>query len=403
MQAQYEVAYNSDLIIRDPSEASTLCVFYDRVYLPYTDPASSRELIGNGRRLEEYANDIADWEVQYGTLFDEGVLQRLPPLDGLRRTGKRALSRWLIELPSEQPYPVLGMVHDGKGYPEPQPSAKCGSDADGPFFEFSSTSINEEEVESHETLVTAWSQWVGRATKRTYKCRLVKAKRFERYEIKHALDIAVDSQISNLLTVHVDKYASGKSPLIRLDLARHLLRRDITVPQIFTLAEGRGAHDVFVALEAKATFRYLLPKVVTFHPTQILELRSKVKDTREGFTMHLWKLSKGLEERASGGGSLADAARFAEDVIRTELMPDYREFKRQLEAMQTAKWGKFLDAAGKIAEIDAAPWTPKFWALVLKAVGVAALRSQTEQIEALSNKYQAYKFMSYVEGSPLSG
>ncbi len=113
--------------------------------------------------------------------------------------------------------------------------------------------------------------------------------------------------------------------------------------------------------------------------------------------MHLWKLSKGLQEQAKDGTSLADISRSAEDLIKTELIPDYREFQRQLESIRSERWGKVLDAAGRVAEIDAAPWTPKFWALVLKAIGMTALTADSERKEALSNRYQAFQFMSYVE------
>jgi hypothetical protein len=32
---EFKVVYNSDLIIRDRSELASLCVFYDRVLLPF--------------------------------------------------------------------------------------------------------------------------------------------------------------------------------------------------------------------------------------------------------------------------------------------------------------------------------------------------------------------------------
>lgn len=67
--------------------------------------------------------------------------------------------------------------------------------------------------------------------------------------------------------------------------------------------------------------------------------------------------------------------------------------------MKADKWEKFLDAAGKVVEIDAAPWTPKFWGLLLKAIGLSLVTAAGEQQEMLSNKYQAFKFMSEVEGS----
>jgi hypothetical protein len=119
--------------------------------------------------------------------------------------------------------------------------------------------------------------------------------------------------------------------------------------------------------------------------------------------MHLWKLSKGLQEHAKDGTSLAELARFAGEIIKTDLIPDYREFQRQLESMRLEKWGKVLDAAGRVAEIDASPWTPKFWALLLKAIGITTQTSESERMNALSNKYQAFKFMSFVEQSSLRG
>jgi hypothetical protein len=136
-----------------------------------------------------------------------------------------------------------------------------------------------------------------------------------------------------------------------------------------------------------------------YHPTQILELREKITDTREGFTMHLWKLSKGLEEHCNEDVPVREIARFANNLIETELIPDFKEFRRQLEARGAGKWDKVLDAAGKVAEIDAAPWTPKFWALLLKAMGITIVRSVAEKEDTLSNKYQAFKFMSDLQSA----
>ncbi len=183
------------------------------------------------------------------------------------------------------------------------------------------------------------------------------------------------------------------------DLVKHLLRTDIEIPQIFTTLKGRPGRDVLVALEAEATFSYLIPKLRVFHPTQILELREKVADTREGFTMHLWKLSKGLEEHANEDAPVTEIAKFAKNLIETELIPDFREFRRQLEARGAGKWDKVLDAAGKVAEIDAAPWTPKFWAHLLKALGITIVTSIAEREDTLSNKYQAFKFMSDLQSA----
>jgi hypothetical protein len=83
--------------------------------------------------------------------------------------------------------------------------------------------------------------------------------------------------------------------------------------------------------------------------------------------------------------------------LETDLIPDYKEFRRQLEAEQAGKIKKVLDVAGKIMEIDAAPWTPKFWGLLLKAFGMSAIETAADQKQRLSNHYQAYELMREVE------
>lgn len=416
MEKPFEVAYNSDLIIRDASEAATLCLFYDRVVLPYTDRESSRDLIGRRGVRTEYEYEIAQWEVTYGTLFDSGVISRLPAIGGHKKMTQKKKTRIFLEFPKHAYAPGepgfdrwefqkfdgdrMDLVHDGRVFQEID-GDKTGSTQESDLpedrFGFDELQEGEEILHQQSVYVNAWDRYTGPEAKRRYRCKLLTARRTIFVSETDAIDLSVGEHISDLLSIHIDKYESGDAPLIRLDLARHLLRSDISIPQIFALSTGRSRRDILVALEAAATFRYLLPKISTFHPIQILELREKLKDSREGFTMHLWKLSKGLQEQAKDGTSLADISRSAEDLIKTELIPDYREFQRQLESIRSERWGKVLDAAGRVAEIDAAPWTPKFWALVLKAIGMTALTADSERKEALSNRYQAFQFMSYVE------
>ena len=207
-------------------------------------------------------------------------------------------------------------------------------------------------------------------------------------------------QISAILAMPVRSIRVGGKDYIAPGLAAHLARTDIDLPQIFISSKGKPiGRDILAALEAEAVFKYLLPKIHIAHPTQILELREKIADTREGFIMHLWKLSKGLEEHAKDGTTVREIAEFARNLIETELIPDYREFRRQIAAIKAGRWEKFLDAAGKIVEIDAAPWTPKFWGLLLRALGLSFVTAAGEQQQLLSNKYQAFKFMSEVEDS----
>jgi len=113
--------------------------------------------------------------------------------------------------------------------------------------------------------------------------------------------------------------------------------------------------------------------------------------------MHLQKLSKGLDGMVKTGEKLEDLKGYAQNIVETDLIPDYEEFRRQLEAEQAGKFKKVLDVSGKIMEIDAAPWTPKFWGLLLKALGMSAIETAADQKERLSNRYQAYEFMKVVE------
>jgi hypothetical protein len=90
----FKIVYNSDLIIRDASQAATLCVFYDQVILPHVGQTSSlypvsRELVhqdGGGNAPGPlsplvYERAIRELEQLYGTLFDAEVLVRLPPVE----------------------------------------------------------------------------------------------------------------------------------------------------------------------------------------------------------------------------------------------------------------------------------------------------------------------------------
>jgi hypothetical protein len=182
-----------------------------------------------------------------------------------------------------------------------------------------------------------------------------------------------------------------------ISLLSHLLRKDVSLPRIFLVHSRPSSRNSLVALEAFHAFRYLLPKLSALHDDEILELRRKVKDTREGFAMHLQKLSKGLDGMVKAGEKFEDLSGYAQNIVETELIPDYREFRRQLEAEQAGKIKRVLDVTGKIMEIDAALWTPRFWGLLLKALGLSAIETAANEKEPHTNRYQAYELMKEVE------
>ncbi len=376
----FRIVYNSDLIIRDRSEAASLCLFYDKVFLPFTSDETRNRLTGT-HTSSEFRPEIKTWDVEYGTLFDEEVLERLPPAP---------LQEWHslkpVGIPDDSVEPLIG-VRTLAGY--------SGAPKLTRMPEWYESHPDDHIIERSQHRVTLFSSNRG-----YFECDVddVLIERYGSPNDSSQTDVLFAGSISSVLSMPVRTMQVGGSRYISNDLARHLTRRDIDIPQVFTTVKGQPiGRDVLAALQAEATFNYLLPKIQSLYATQILELREKVAATREGFTMHLWKLSKGLEERARAAASIREIAGFAKSVVETELIPDYREFQRQLAAHKAGKWQKVLDTAGKMIEIDAAPWTPIFWGQMLKAMGLSLVTAAGEKEDSLSNKYQAFQFMSEVE------
>jgi hypothetical protein len=315
--APYRIVYNSDLMISNQRELSTLCVFYDQVLLPYTTPHGSRALASTGSPHIPYPpafyedlleagidRNVAKWEERNSLLFSEGVLARLPE-----------------------------------------------------------------------------------ARNRADLMQVLRGMRPHREEF-------IELFLSTNFTLSTSDRTDAVLPL---DLAIHLLRADILAPQIFVSRSLLPPGEVLKTFQAKATFAYLLPELTDLRPEDILEIRREVRDTREGFSMHLQKLSKELDERVSAGEAPAEVERLATRLVETELIPDYREFRRQLASRGAGAGAKLLGALERILEIDAAPWTPKFYGQLLRAVGLSAVGVEEERRARFSNRSQAFQFMGRVE------
>lgn len=404
----YQIVYNSDLIIRDPGEAATLCVFYDRVLLPFTNEQSACGLIDTRAETSELdlsygsTDEIKAWELSYGTLFDEGVLARVEP-----PASDKVVEEWqTAKIWHVKPDLFTGDRCVTKHRYDPESLWRKGGIPrgshikEGDIVDSEGISV-ESEIRDGDVVIDRGAGGCFRKEGDYLGEYIVPYTNVQRRSTCRAQwgktkTITLDMTPSTLPYLHAERVGIGN--FIRADLVKHLLRDDIDLPQVYSNSKGAGlTRQALVALEAQATFSYLLPKVRVYHPTQILELRERVKDTREGFAMHLHKLSKDLEDHAKDGVPLSEVAKYANNIIETELIPDYREFQRQMESVKAGNWKNFLDAAGKVAEIDAAPWTPKFWTLLLKALGVAFIETASDQQEKLTNRYQAYKFMGEVE------
>ena len=48
VEKTYQIIYGSNIIIRNPVELATLCVFYDQTFLPYASRESCRRHVGPG-------------------------------------------------------------------------------------------------------------------------------------------------------------------------------------------------------------------------------------------------------------------------------------------------------------------------------------------------------------------
>ena len=132
--------------------------------------------------------------------------------------------------------------------------------------------------------------------------------------------------------------------LIKQDLLLHFLRTDMSLPQLLTSDAVTSRRDYLKALEAKVAITYLLPALASLVAEEVLEIRRKVTDNREGFSMYLQELSKDIEDRLGGGESPDDVLSYAENIIETKLIPYFYEFKRQLAAERTASGNRVLDS-----------------------------------------------------------
>lgn len=328
-----QIIYNSDLIIRSASELATLCAVYEKILLPYTSPSTSHLFAGT-----------STWDVNFPT--------------GINAEDDH---QFILDVPYwEEMYRAL--IQEGVIERLPPPSWGSASPAQ--------LLINIDPSEKLDLIAKSSTRIQMRIGKGPFGDD--------------------NSEESSKKIIFEDD-------LVKQDFVLHLLRQDLRLPQLFINDGNRPSREFLIGVEAKITVSYLLPAMNYLGADEILEVRNKVKDTREGFSFHLQKLSKGVEDRLKGGESASEVNAWAKRVIETELIPDYREFRRQLKAEKAGFWKNVLDVTSRAFAIDAAPWTPKFYGELLKALGITALTYNAEQKERLSNRSQAFQFMSVVE------
>ena len=97
---------------------------------------------------------------------------------------------------------------------------------------------------------------------------------------------------------------------------------------------------------------------------------------------------------------MQDTIAYADDFVQTNIIPDYREFCRQLTAERAGRWAKYLDVLDKVFQIEAPVTSPKFYGDLAKALGFATLDAINERKAQLTNQRQAFQFMRTVEDYP---
>jgi len=181
------------------------------------------------------------------------------------------------------------------------------------------------------------------------------------------------------------------------DHVAHLRRVDVTMPAVFILNKMNTKREVAKSVLAESVFSFFLPQLADLEPDDILEIRSATAANREGFSAHLQSLSGALDSMLKSGEKYSDLSYYAKDVVETKLIPDYIEFKRQLIHLKIGKSRKILATIDSLFQISSSPYTPKFWYDFLKVIGGSFSAVSEIRKDDLSNKSQAFNFISSLE------
>jgi len=174
--------------------------------------------------------------------------------------------------------------------------------------------------------------------------------------------------------------------------APELFLRPRTEPDTSTLR--------LAALLARSLFQYQIPQLAPLSADEILEVRNLIAKEKEGLVAYLYSLADEVEKRAKQGQGWEEEAALA--VVERKVIPEYLQFRRILESKTTGFWANVLAAGGKFMQIDASPWTPKFyWGLFeLFSTSIGA-RTKLEE-DARSNAGHAFQYLAKLE-SKLAG
>ena len=87
----------------------------------------------------------------------------------------------------------------------------------------------------------------------------------------------------------------------------------------------------------------------------------------------------------------------ARKTVERKLGPRYDEMRRQLKSKKIGFWANVLAAGAKFFEIDAAPWTPKFYGDLFERFFGSIDEVGKAKAEAQSNASQAFQYLARLE------
>ncbi|MEH6433476.1 hypothetical protein [Massilia sp. DD77] len=198
------------------------------------------------------------------------------------------------------------------------------------------------------------------------------------------------------LPKEASRFERGVSQLESLILALHRLDAKKTHPELFISNPNDKSTARLSGFLNQAIVAARIPMLATLDANQILDLRESVNQAKDGYRQYLYQLTDDLEQRLSSGDKTEVEA--ARKTAERKIIPEYANYVRQLKALEIGFGARILEAGGKFLQIDAAPWTPKFWGAILECFSAAiATTAEHDKEIYLSNEKQAFHYLATIE------
>ena len=178
-------------------------------------------------------------------------------------------------------------------------------------------------------------------------------------------------------------------------LAIHSLYVFKSRPELF-ISDPSDTHTSRLAgFLVDAIFQLKIPQLKTLNAEQILEVRYKLRNFKEGFTDYVIRLTNDVEALLQSGetSELVAAQKIAERYFET----DYRQIRRQIEPLKIMFGGSILAAGGAFFLTAAVQTTPALLAALAVLYGTVLKDFWQTEVADSANDKQAFKFIAKLE------